>query len=43
MGREVPGRKEFRVQAVKREVAKLQGDKTASFCKETSGREVTRR
>ena len=31
------------VQAVKWVVAKLQGDKTASFCREMSGREVTRR
>ena len=31
------------MQAVKRAVAKLQGDKTASFCREMSGREVTGR
>ena len=29
------------MQAVKWVVAKLQGDKTASFCREMSGREVT--
>ena len=33
----------FRMQAVKWVVAKLQGDKTASFCREMSGREVTGR
>ena len=31
------------MQAVKWVVAKLQGDKTASFCREGSGREVTGR
>ena len=31
------------MQAVKWVVAKLQGDKTASFCREMSGREVTGR
>ena len=43
MGREVQGRTKFRMQAVKWVVAKLQGDKTASFCREMSGREVTGR
>ena len=43
MGREVQGRQTFRMQAVKRVVAKLQNDKTASFCREMSGREVTGR
>ena len=32
-----------RMQAVKWVVAKLQGDKTASFCRKTSGRKVTER
>ena len=36
MGREVQRRCDFRTQAVKWVVAKLQGDKTASFCKEMS-------
>ena len=31
----------FRTRAVKRAVAKLQGDKTASLCRKMSGREVT--
>ena len=31
------------MQAVKRAVAKLQGDETASFCREMGGREVTER
>ena len=43
MGREVQGRQKFRMQAAKRVVAKLQGDKSASFCREMSGREVTGR
>ena len=43
MGREVKGRYQFRMQAVKCVVAKLQGVKTASFCKQMSGREVTGR
>ena len=43
MGREVQGRYKFKMQAVKWVVAKLQGDKTASFCREMSGREVTGR
>ena len=41
MGREVQGRQQFSMQAVKWVVAKLQGDNTASFCREMSGREVT--
>ena len=40
MGCEVTGRKKCRAQAVKRVVAKLQGDKTASFCRKMSGCEV---
>ena len=40
-GRE--GRYKFRMQAVKWVVAKLQGDKTTSFCRKMSGREVARR
>ena len=43
IGREVQWRSKFRMQAVKWVVAKLQGDGTASFCKEMSGREVTGR
>ena len=43
MGREVQGRYKFRIQAVKWLIAKLEGDKTASFCREMSGREVTGR
>ena len=43
MGREVQGRYKFGIQAVKWVVVKLQGDKTASFCKKMSGREVTGR
>ena len=41
MGREVKERYTFRMQAVNGAVAKLQGDKTASFCRKMSGREVT--
>ena len=41
--REVQGRQKCRMEAVKWAVAKLQGDKTASFCREMSGREVTGR
>ena len=43
MGREVQGRQKFRMQTVKWAVAKLQGDKAASFCREMSGREATGR
>ena len=38
MGREVEWRSKFRMQAVKRVVAKLQGDENASFCGIMSGR-----
>ena len=42
MGCEVKGKQKLTMQAVKWAVAKLQGDKTASFCmQEVSGREVT--
>ena len=41
MGREVQGRQNFRTQAVKWVVAKLQGDKADSFFGKMSGREVT--
>ena len=37
MGREVKGRQKFRMQAVKCVVAKLQADKTDSFCNHMSG------
>ena len=37
------GDKNFRAQAVKWAVAKLQGDKTASFCRDMRGREATGR
>ena len=43
VGREVQWRLKLRMQAVKWAVAKLQGDKKASFCREMSGREVTGR
>ena len=41
MGREVQGRQNFRMQAVTWVVTKLQGDKSASFCMEMSGRKAT--
>ena len=40
MGREVQGRYKSRMEAVKWLVAKLQGDKTASFRRKMGGREV---
>ena len=39
----LPSLETFRLQAVKWAVAKLQGDETASFCREMSGREVAGR
>ena len=43
MGREVKGRQKCGMQALKRAVAKLQGDTHASFRRKISGRVVTRR
>ena len=43
MGREVQGRQECRMNAVTWPRAKLQGDKTASYCRNMSSCEVTLR
>ena len=41
IGRKVTRRQKFRMQAVKWVVVRLQGDKTASFCRKMSGTKVT--